>query len=139
MHVCFKVCGQPLLFFFSLFCFARMDKWTRSPPVTCGMGGRLILPLLWGLLTRQRAPLQDASTPLHRAAAGGHTGAIRMLLMTFVKEQKNEYGRVMPQLSDRANAMRVEDKVGGEREREGGGLEGWVWCWRLICRQTGGS
>jgi hypothetical protein len=62
-----------------------------------------------------------------------------MLLMTFVKEQKNEYGRVMPQLSDRANAMRVEDKVGGEREREGGGLEGWVWCWRLICRQTGGS
>lgn len=64
-----------------------------------------------------------------------------MLLMTFQPNANVEKRGYICQthLSDRANAMRVKDKVGGEREREGGGLEGWVWCWRLICRQTGGS
>ena len=32
------------------------------------------------MLTRQRAPLQDGDTPLHRAAFRGHEGAIGVLL-----------------------------------------------------------
>lgn len=61
-------------------CLFPLQDTTQA--VTCGMGGgrAWFCGVAGGCLRRHFVPLQDGSMPMHLAAAGGHDGAMKVLI-----------------------------------------------------------